>query len=162
MRGLYETNETNEANATTHDATRDATRDASFGARSAARCKLAACALLCVTVLVAGACDQAQLEQSARAATGGEPAKGKVAITRYGCATCHTIPGIKGADALVGPSLEHVASRSYVAGVLPNTPPNVMRWIQNPPGVDHLTAMPNLGVTDSDARDIASYLYTLK
>jgi cytochrome c len=53
-------------------------------------------------------------------------------------------------------------SRSYVAGVLPNTPSNVIRWIQNPPGVDHLTAMPNLGVTDTDARDIASYLYTLK
>lgn len=50
----------------------------------------------------------------------------------------------------------------YGAGVLPNTPSNVIRWIQNPPGVDHQTAMPNLGITDSDARDITSYLYTLK
>lgn len=126
-------------------------------------CKLAsACVLLCAFVFAEGACDQKQLVQSAQAATGGDTEKGKSAITRYGCATCHTIPGIKGADALVAPSLEHVASRSYVAGVLPNTPSNVIRWIQNPPGVDHQTAMPNLGVTDTDARDIASYLYTLK
>ena len=46
--------------------------------------------------------------------------------------------------------------------VLQNTPDNMIRWIQNPQGVDDKTAMPNLGVTDADARDIASYLYTLK
>ncbi len=126
-------------------------------------CKLAlACAIFCAFVLAQSACDEQQLKESARAATGGDPDRGRAAITRYGCSTCHTIPGVKGADALVGPSLEHVASRSYVAGVLPNTPSNVVRWIQDPPGVDRLTAMPNLGVTDSDARDIASYLYTLK
>jgi cytochrome c1 len=134
------------------------------GARRGVRlCKLASAgALFCAFAFAGVACDQGQLKESARAATGGEPDRGQAAITRYGCATCHTIPGVKGADALVGPSLEHVASRSYVAGVLPNTPANVIRWIQDPPGVDHLTAMPNLGVTDSDARDIASYLYTLK
>lgn len=126
-------------------------------------CKLVAACMLAGAVLFAEtSCDQKQLEQAAAAMTGGDPAKGKAAITRYGCATCHTIPGIKGADALVASSLEHVASRSYVAGVLRNTPPNMMRWIQNPPQVDPLTAMPNLGVTDADARDIASYLYTLK
>ncbi|MFL6230184.1 MAG: c-type cytochrome [Pyrinomonadaceae bacterium] len=121
-----------------------------------------ACALACAFVVAETSCDQKQVERSAQAATGGDPTRGRAAISRYGCSACHTIPGIKGADALVAPSLEHVASRSYVAGVLPNTPPNVVRWIQNPPGVDQLTAMPNLGVTDSDARDIASYLYTLK
>jgi hypothetical protein len=46
--------------------------------------------------------------------------------------------------------------------VLPNNPANMIRWIENPPGVDRLTAMPNLGGTDSDARDIAGYFYTLK
>ena len=126
-------------------------------------CKLAAaCALAALFVVGEGACSQVELERQAQAMTGGDPAKGKEAISRYGCATCHTIPGVKGADALVGPSLEHVASRSYVAGVLPNTPPNMIRWIQDPPGVDRLTAMPNLGVTDTDARDIVAYLYTLK
>jgi cytochrome c len=46
--------------------------------------------------------------------------------------------------------------------VLPNTPENMFRWLQNPPAVDPLTAMPNLGVTEADARDMAGYLYTLR
>ena len=50
--------------------------------------------------------------------------------------------------------------RMYIAGVLPNTPENMLRWLQNPPAVDPLTAMPNLGVTEADARDMAGYLYT--
>src|SRR5262245_26038287 len=50
----------------------------------------------------------------------------------YGCGSCHTIPGIQGAHALVGPSLAQVASRMYIAGVLPNTPTNILRWLQNP------------------------------
>ena len=116
--------------------------------------------------LVAGfsimtACNR-ETERAAAAMTGGNPQRGKAAVSRYGCATCHTIPGINGADALVGPPLSQMGSRSYIAGVLPNTPDNMIRWIENPPGVDRLTAMPNLGVTDSDARDIAGYLYTLK
>lgn len=50
----------------------------------------------------------------------------------------------------------------YLAGVLSNSPANLMRWIQDPPGVDSLTAMPDLGVTTPDARHIAAYLYTLR
>ena len=50
----------------------------------------------------------------------------------------------------------------YIAGVLPNDPENVVRWIMNPPSVDEKTAMPYLGVTDRDARDMAEYLYHLR
>lgn len=83
-------------------------------------------------------------------------------IRQYGCTSCHTIPGIPEANALVGPSLAQIASRMYIAGVLPNTPENMFRWLQNPPAVDPRTAMPNLGVTETDARDMAGYLYTLR
>ncbi len=121
----------------------------------------AACALVCAT-LGGAACSQLEAERAAAAMTNGNPQRGQAAIARYGCATCHTIPGIQGADALVGPPLTRVASRSYIAGVLPNTPENMIRWIENPPRVDSLTAMPNLGVSDADARDIAGYLYTLR
>jgi hypothetical protein len=38
----------------------------------------------------------------------------------------------------------------------------MIRWIENPPGVDEKTAMPYMGVTPGDARDIAAYLYTLR
>ncbi|HEX5831108.1 MAG TPA: c-type cytochrome [Gemmatimonadaceae bacterium] len=85
---------------------------------------------------------------------------GAVAIRAYGCGSCHTIPGIPGADALVGPPLQGLVRRAYVGGVLPNTPDNLVRWIRHPRQVSPRTAMPELGVTDADARDIAAYLYS--
>jgi cytochrome c len=125
--------------------------------------KLISAGCIVLMILFACACSsQSEAEQAARSMTGGDPHRGRAAITRYGCSTCHTIPGVRGATALVGPPLDRIASRSYIAGVMPNTPDNMIRWIENPPGVDKMTAMPNLGVTEGDARDIASYLYTLK
>jgi cytochrome c len=100
--------------------------------------------------------------QAAAAMTSGDPARGPALMRSYGCATCHTIPGVTGGHGLVGPPLDGIASRSYIAGVLPNAPQNLIRWIRDPKGVDSLTAMPNVGVTESDARHIAAYLYTLR
>ena len=122
---------------------------------------IAACAVAS-TVLVGAACRGGGAERAAREMTGGEASRGRAKIGRYGCGSCHTIPGVRGADSLVGPPLSQVASRTYIAGVLTNSPDNMIRWIRDPRGVDQLTAMPNLGVTEEDARDIASYLYTLK
>ena len=102
------------------------------------------------------------LDRSAALLTGGDPAKGRAAIDRYGCSSCHTIPRVRGADALVGPPLDRIGSRMYIAGVLENTPENLMRWVRNPPAVDPRTAMPNLHVSEVDARDIAGFLYTLR
>jgi cytochrome c1 len=62
----------------------------------------------------------------------------------------------------VGPSLEGIASRSYLAGRLPNEPLSLIRWIRHPREVDPETAMPELNVSDADARDMAAYLYTLR
>lgn len=100
--------------------------------------------------------------REAAAMTGGDPARGPDLLRKCGCQSCHTIPGVVGADGLVGPPLAGIASRSYIAGVLPNAPENMLRWIQDPNGVDPKTAMPKTGVTPSDARHIAAYLYTLK
>jgi hypothetical protein len=69
---------------------------------------------------------------------------------------------MEGDQPSVGPSLAGFGGRAYIAGVLPNTPVNLVTWISDPPGVDSLTAMPNLGVTSRDAVDIAEYLYTLR
>ena len=123
---------------------------------------IAACAAASVVLAFAACRGGGGAEQAAREMTGGEPARGREKIGRYGCASCHTIPGVHGADSLVGPPLDRVASRAYIAGVMTNTPDNMIRWIRDPRAVDQLTAMPNLGVTEQDARDIASYLYTLK
>ena len=118
-----------------------------------------AAALLLIVVGFAG-CTNAE-EEAARL-TGGDPGKGSVLIRKYGCAACHTIPGIEGARGMVGPPLNGIAARTYLGGQLPNTPENMMRWIEDPQGIERGTAMPNLGVTNTEARHIAAYLYTLR
>ena len=92
---------------------------------------------------------------------GGDPERGATAIVAYGCGGCHTIPGIRGARGTVGPPLNDFATRGYVAGVQPNWPRHLVRWIVNPPAISPQTAMPALGVTEQESRDIAAYLYTL-
>jgi cytochrome c len=92
----------------------------------------------------------------------GNPEQGKNLIRNFGCGSCHEIPGVQGADGTTAPSLRAFSKRSYVAGVVENSMDNLVHWIQNPPEVDHLTAMPNVGVKEPEAKDIASYLFTLK
>jgi cytochrome c len=103
-----------------------------------------------------------EAEANAIATVGGNLRRGTEMIGTYGCASCHTIPGIRGANGVVGPPLTQMGARSYVGGVLQNTPDNLVRWIQNPTAVDPKTAMPNLHVTNTDARDIATYLDSLQ
>ena len=88
--------------------------------------------------------------------------RGRLAISQYACLTCHHVPGIVGPDAPVGPPLDGIATRAYIAGVLPNTPDNMIRWLRDPPSVNPRTAMPDLGISERDARDMAAYLYTLR
>ena len=116
-----------------------------------------------VSVLVFAACGTGdQRRQTAQVSTGGNVHRGAEMIQYYGCGSCHIIPGISGAAGLAGPPLSGIGNRIYIAGVLQNTPDNMMRWIENPKAVDEKTVMPNLGVTPKDATDIAGYLYTLQ
>ena len=118
-------------------------------------------ALPCVVlVLFAAGCGGSA--KQARTVPGGDAGHGEQLIVDYGCGSCHTIPGVDGADGLVGPSLQHLANRPYIGGVIENTPHNLTRWIQDPPAIDPQTAMPNVRVAESDARHIAAYLYTLR
>ena len=118
-----------------------------------------------VVAAAAVACQSASARERAEEAaalTGGDPARAPALMRRYGCTSCHSIPGIQGATGLVGPPLAGIASRSYIAGVLTNDPQHMIRWILDPKGVDSLTAMPVTGVSEREARDIAAYLYTLR
>jgi cytochrome c1 len=96
------------------------------------------------------------------AAFGGDPARGAIVIGRESCGDCHQIPGIQGAGGQVGPPLAHFAERTVVAGLLPNTPDNLTRWIQHPQAMVPGNAMPDAGLTDQQARDVAAYLYSLR
>jgi cytochrome c2 len=116
--------------------------------------------LACAALLHVGC--SASAKQAANALTNGNADRGASAIEHYGCGSCHTIRGISGANALVGPDLSGVGSRVYIAGSLDNVPLNMARWIQDPHAINAHTVMPTLGVSERDARDIAAYLYSLK
>jgi cytochrome c len=93
---------------------------------------------------------------------GADSERGRSLVREYSCGACHTVPGVPGAVGEVGPRLDRMTNQIYVAGVLPNNPKNLTLWITEPKKVDPLTAMPDLGVRDADARDIAAYLYGLR
>jgi len=90
---------------------------------------------------------------------GGDPANGKRLIQRFGCGSCHEIAGIEGAGGRVGPSLRDLQDRRLIAGRIGNNPRNAIRWIMDPQRIEPGTVMPDLGVTEPEARDIAAYLY---
>ena len=92
--------------------------------------------------------------------TGGNPRKGQELIARYGCAACHQIKGIAHADSKVGPSLKEVRDTGYIGGVLPNSADNMIRWIMHPSRYSPRTAMPELVMSEAEARDMAAYLYS--
>jgi cytochrome c1 len=75
---------------------------------------------------------------------------------------CHRIPGVRTVRRLVGPPLTRIARPACLAGRLPNSPKDIERWIQHPEQIDPQTVMREMNVTESDARDIAAYLYTLR
>jgi cytochrome c len=113
-------------------------------------------------LLAIAACSSKSETFSAREVPGGNARNGRNYMEAAGCGSCHMIPGVVNARGMVGPSLEHFAQRSFIAGEVPNTADNLVKWIVNPPSIEPKTAMPVLGVTPTQARDIAAYLYQLR
>jgi cytochrome c2 len=106
------------------------------------------------------ACDEPTPPPHLRVA-GGDAERGRVAMVEGGCGACHRIPGVRNARAMVGPPLDDYAQRGYVAGLLPNRPANLVAWLRDPTAISPRTAMPDLGLSEAVARDMAAYLYTL-
>jgi cytochrome c len=121
-------------------------------------------AFLAVLAFVPGAaaCGGESDQQRPVAVPGGDTARGALVIRSFDCGSCHVIPGIRGANGLVGPPLTMMGRRAYIAGRLPNEPDAMVRWVLAPHAVDELTAMPNVGLDEQQARDVAAYLYTLR
>ena len=114
--------------------------------------RIAACALS----LVLAACGSEQL------ALDGNAEQGRLLLRQFGCGSCHRIPGVADAQGNVGPPLDGVGKRVYLAGLVPNSPQAMARWIRNPKAFDPHTAMPVLGVGEEHARDMVAYLYRLR
>ncbi|HEY6442833.1 MAG TPA: c-type cytochrome [Candidatus Acidoferrales bacterium] len=124
------------------------------------------CEILAALSMILGLCacsglNSRELRDASLVTGGGNASAGRYEIATYGCPTCHTIAGVAGARGLVGPPLNGIGNRSYIAGEIPNTPSNLEHWIQHPHSVEPHTIMPEMNVSDSDSRDIAAYLYTL-
>ena len=123
--------------------------------------RFAAVRALLLIVAIA-ACSGTDERFAARQVPGGHPLNGRNYMEAAGCGSCHIIPGVTNARGMVGPSLEHFSQRSFIAGEVPNTTDNLIQWIVSPPSIEPKTAMPVLGVTRAEARDIAAYLYRLR
>lgn len=108
---------------------------------------------------VAG-CEFASSDELIRRDLEVQPERGKTLIFAFGCVACHRVNGVPSGDGSIGPPLTNWSRRKFIAGNLPNQPPMLIRWITNPQEVEPGTAMPDLGVTESEARDMAAYLYS--
>lgn len=108
------------------------------------------------------ACEGGRTTRPYEVSTGGDPERGRQLIDGYRCGACHTIPGIPNAKGVVGPPLMFFGRRTMIAGELPNSTENLIRWVRSPKSVEPATAMPTLGLTEQEARDVAAYLYTLR
>jgi cytochrome c2 len=93
------------------------------------------------------------------ALTAGDAGPAPQLLRRYGCAGCHTIDGVPGGDGKVGPALIGLRSRVFIAGSLRNTSDNLVGFIHDPQALAPDAAMPRTGISLSEARDVAAYLY---
>src|SRR6185503_1559309 len=94
------------------------------------------------------------------------------------CVGCHSLRGNPMMVSTIGPNLSHIASRTTIgAGLFPNTPQNLARWIKNARAMKPGILTPTLGaneydpilkatspvkLTDAQIADIVAYLQTLK
>lgn len=95
----------------------------------------------------------------AQVLTKGDASRAPPIMRRYGCAGCHTIPGIAGADGQVGGSLADIRRRVFIGGVANNSADDLVKWIVSPQSFSPRSAMPATGISEAEARDVAAYLY---
>lgn len=106
------------------------------------------------------------LSQEAAAATGASSAelrRGAVLFEQVGCGGCHAIRGTAAAGT-IGPDLTHLASRrTLAAGILPNEPAALRRWIAAADTIKPGVRMPSFGMLPAaDLDAIVAYLASLE
>jgi cytochrome c2 len=118
-----------------------------------------------VLLLVSLGCNRDKIEtaQPREPQPTGNAERGKMLAGQYGCNVCHITPGVDGPQGALGPSLAGIASRPTISnGTVPNTPENLIKFVQNPSAVNPASAMPPSGLTPTDAADVVAYLMTLE
>ncbi len=112
----------------------------------------------------------------------GSVANGQALVSKSMCIACHSVRGVQGMVGVLGPNLTHVGSRTTIAaGLYPNDPRHLARWIKNPSVMKAGVSMPTFGIgeydpvnlkgivkpttggfTDAQIADIVAYLSSLK
>lgn len=116
--------------------------------------------VLVLLLLVTGVTGCAEETRQPRQVEGGDAARGAAAVQFYGCTSCHAIPEVDSVDDdSVAPNLDGFDRRHYIAGQISNRPEELVQWLLDPQQIAPGTLMPNLDVTEQDARDMAAFLY---
>jgi cytochrome c len=118
--------------------------------------------IVAIAAVLANGCQGGKTVEAYTIPTGGDASRGIQVMERYSCGACHLIPGVPNAQGMVGPPLIYFARRTFIAGEVPNNTENLVQWVRSPQSIEADTAMPNLGLSEQEARDVAAYLYTLR
>jgi len=86
---------------------------------------------------------------------------GRKVFLGQSCVNCHRVAGTS-AQGTAAPDLTHLANRqTLAAGMVPNRPENLRRWIADPQKIKPGCLMPAFGLSDRDRDLIVDYLVTL-
>lgn len=113
----------------------------------------------------------AQTQQPPQPASDDAKAGSQLFVSKT-CVACHTIAGVPAALGLLGPNLTNLPARtSIAAGILENTPDNLVQWLQHTQSVKPGARMGTPGpsgayepvfggarLSDQEARQLAAYL----
>jgi len=101
-------------------------------------------------------------QQSQPAYVSDAVADGRKIFERTACINCHTVAGTP-ANGRFGPDLTHLMSRETLgAGIAPNTPENLRRWIQDPSVFKPGSLMPAMGMSDRELDAVTAYMASLR
>jgi cytochrome c oxidase subunit 2 len=91
-----------------------------------------------------------------------EVSEGKATFLSQSCVNCHRVRGTA-ASGTYAPDLTHLMSRKTLAsGMVPNTPEELRRWVDDPGKIKPGCLMPAFGLSQRDVDQIVRYLLTLK
>jgi cytochrome c oxidase subunit 2 len=87
---------------------------------------------------------------------------GEALFMSLSCVNCHAVSGTR-ATGTFGPDLSHLMSRQTLgAGVIPNNPDNLRRWIHEPQAMKPGNLMPDMQLTAAELESVHAYLLSLK
>lgn len=93
--------------------------------------------------------------------TGGSITRGQELVKIHGCVACHSVSGVASVNDGYGPSFDDFPAQRLIGGSVENEPDTLIQFLISPQTVIPDTAMPTVGISEEDARDIATWLYSL-